>query len=158
MRYLVGIFLFSLIQVSYAKETLPKDCSHLQSATEADFVLFSKKEFIQLGECLAVSLIKERTPLNLFESCNEVDEDRRNILGIFSLSKLEAILMGQCVGAINYIYRHYDSEPVSEYRYRSSQTKKYQCIKGLHAVDLIRQSSSNSITRTKLRDLLCIKG
>jgi len=158
MRYFVGVFLFSFMQVSYAKETLPEDCSHLQSITEANFVLFSKKEFIKLGECLAVSSIKERASLNLFESCNEVDEDRRNILGIFSLSKLEAILMGQCVGAINYIYQRYDNEPVSEYSYRSSQSRKYQCRKGFDAVDIIRRSSRNSITRTKLRDLLCIKG
>tara|TARA_R110001599_G_scaffold82854_2_gene222839 strand:- start:32016 stop:32492 length:477 start_codon:yes stop_codon:yes gene_type:complete len=155
MKYLIGFILCTVFQVSFAKDSLSKDCSHLQSATEADFVLLSKKEFIELGECLAISLIKKRVPLNVVESCNEVDEDRRNILGIFSLSKLEAILIGQCVGTINYIYQHYDNEPVSTYRYRSHQTKKYQCTKGLQAVDILRQSTENSYSRTKLRDLLC---
>lgn len=147
-----------MLQVCLAKESLPKDCSHLQNATEADFVLFSKKEFIELGECLAVSFIKKSVPLNVIESCSEVDEDRRNILGIFSLSKFEAILIGQCVGAINYIYQHYDNEPVSTYSYRSRQTKRYQCIRGLQAVDILRKSTAKSYSRTKLRDLLCSGG
>jgi len=148
----MGLILCSIIQMSYANESLPEDCSHLQSVKEADFVLFSKKDFVALGECLAINLIKQKAPLNLLESCNEVDEDRRNILGILSLSKLEAILMGQCVGAINYIYQHYDNEPVSTY---GVETKTYQCTKGFSAVDIIRQSASDSISRTKLRDLLC---
>jgi hypothetical protein len=138
-----------------AKELLPKDCSHLQDVAEADFVLLRKKDFIELGECLAVSLIKKRTPLNVAESCNEVDENRRNILGILSLSKLEAILIGHCVGTINYIYQHYDNEPVSTYSYNSRKTKRYQCTKGLQAVDILRQSTANLYSRTKLRDLLC---
>ena len=155
MNYLIGLILCLMLQVSYAKESLPKDCSHLKDVTEADFVLLSKKEFIELGECLAISLIKKRTPLNVVESCSEVDEDRRNILGIFSLSKLEAILIGQCVGTINYIYQHYDNEPVSSYSYRSSKANRYQCTKGPQAVDILRQSTAKSYTRTKLRDLLC---
>ncbi len=152
MKYLIGLILCFIFQVTFAKESLPKDCSHLQDATEADFVLFSKKEFIELGECLAVSLIKKRLPLNVVDSCSEVDEDRRNILGIFSLSKLEAILIGQCIGAINYIYQRYDNEAVSTYNY---QHQKYQCINGLDAVDILRGSKAKSYTRTKLRDLLC---
>ncbi|MGK2233225.1 hypothetical protein [Colwellia polaris] len=152
MKYLIGLIFCLMIQVSFAKESLPKDCSHLQTAMEADFVLLSKKEFIELGECLAVNLIKKRTPLNVVESCNEVDEDRRNLLGIFSLSKLEAILIGQCMGTINYIYEHYDNEPVLSYNY---QTKIYQCTKGVQAVDILRQSRAKSYSRTVLRDLLC---
>lgn len=155
MRYLIGFLLYSMLQVSYAKDSLPKDCSHLQSVTEADFVLLSKKEFIELGECLAISLIKKRDAINVVESCSEVDEDRRNLLGILSLSKLEAILIGQCVGTINYIYQRYDDEPVSPYSYSSNITNRYQCTKGFQAVDILRKSNAKSYTRTKLRNLLC---
>ena len=102
MRYLIGLILCLMLQVSYAKESLPKDCSHLKGVTEADFVLLSKKEFIELGECLAISLIKKRAPLNVVESCSEVDEDRRNILGIFSLSKALIISWALFLFAVAY--------------------------------------------------------
>lgn len=152
MRYLMGLFLVSMFQVSFAEVSLPKDCSHLQSVSEADFVLLNKKEFIELGECLAISSIKKKAPLNIVESCREVDEDRRNLLGIMSLSKLEAIMIGQCVGTINYIYQHYDQELVSAYRYNN---QRYYCSKGIHAVDIIRKSSVDLNSRAMLRDLLC---
>ena len=157
MKYLIGLLLCLVFQPSYAKQSLPKNCSHLEGATKANFVLFSKTEFIQLGECLAISFIKKKVQLNFVESCNEVDEDRRNLLGIFSLSKYEAILIGQCKGIIDYIYQHYDNEPVNSNSNRSYSQALYHCTKGIEAVDRIRQSSTTLTTRTDLRNLLCTK-
>ncbi|WP_010561988.1 hypothetical protein [Pseudoalteromonas spongiae] len=150
MRHWLGLLLLLCCFTSYGKERLPSDCSHLQSVTELDFVLFSKKEFIELGECLAINAIKSNLPFNMLEACNEVDEDRRNILGIFSLSKSEAIRIGQCVGAINYIYQRYNDEPVNHYSYRT-----YQCTKGIYAVDIIRAGLFGEVNRKNLRKALC---
>ncbi|MBU2925808.1 hypothetical protein Q4530_01105 [Colwellia sp. 1_MG-2023] len=153
MKFLVGLLLCLLFQNSYAKETLIEDCRHLENATEADFVLFSKKEFIQLGECLAVSFIKKRIELDLIESCNEVDEDKRNFLGVLSLSKLEAIKIGQCIGVINFIYQHYDNEPVNSWG--SYKYKTYHCLKGNRAVDRIIRSRATLLNKQDIRKLLC---
>lgn len=150
MRYWLGLLLLSYCFTSYGKNRLPSDCSHLQEVTELDFVLFSKKEFIELGECLAINAIKTSLPFNMIEACNEVDEDRRNLLGIFSLSKSEAIRIGQCMGAINYIYQRYNDEPVSRYSY-----KTYQCTKGVDAVDIIRAGLLGDVNRKNLRKSLC---
>jgi len=150
MRYWLGPLLLSLCFASHGKNRLPSDCSHLQEITELDFVLFSKKEFIELGECLSINAIKTNSPINIVEACNEVDEDRRNILGIFSLSKSEAIRIGQCIGAINYIYQRYNNESVSHYSY-----KTYQCAKGFSAVDTIRAGLFGDVNRKSLRNALC---
>ncbi|MEO2282047.1 hypothetical protein [Pseudoalteromonas pernae] len=152
MRYWLGLLLLSLCFTSHGKNRLPSDCSHLQEVTELDFVLFSKKEFIELGECLAINAIKTNLPINIVEACNEVDEDRRNILGIFSLSKSEAIRIGQCMGAINYVYQRYNNEPVNSYSYSN---KTYQCAKGVSAVDIIRAGLFDDVNRTNLRNALC---
>lgn len=157
MKYIVGAILLVLVQTSNAKTTFPKDCSHLENVAKSDFVLFSKKEFIQLGECLAVSLIKKHSAVNLVESCNEVDEDRRNPLGILSLSKYEAILIGQCVGAINYIYQRYDNEPVYN-RPNSNSQKVYHCAKSKKAIDIIRLNKQPMLDKTDLKKLLCSEG
>jgi hypothetical protein len=153
MKFLVGILLCLFFQNSYAKETLIEDCSHLENVTEADFVIFSKKEFLQLGECLGVSFIKKKIELDLIESCNEVDEDKRNFLGILSLSKLEVIKIGQCIGVINFIYQHYDNEPVndgSNYKH-----KTYHCLKGNRAIEQIIRSRATLLNRQDIRKLLC---
>lgn len=150
MRYCLGLLLLSLCFTSHGKNRLPNDCSHLQEVTELDFVLFSKKEFIELGECLAINAIKTNLPINIVEACNEVDEDRRNILGIFSLSKSEAIRIGQCMGAINYVYQRYNNELVNRYSY-----KTYQCAKGVSAVDTIRANLFGDVNRKNLRNALC---
>lgn len=153
MKYWLGLLLISLCFNCQGKNRLPNDCTHLQKVTELDFVLFSKKEFIELGECLAINAIKSSLPFNMIEACNEVDEDRRNFLGIFSLSKTEAIRIGQCIGAINYIYQRYNDEPVNRYNYNT-----YRCTKGLDAVDIIRAGLFSDVNRKNLRKALCHKG
>ena len=88
-------------------------------------------------------------------SCNEVDEDRRNFLGILSLSKLESILLGQCTGTINYIYEHYNNERINGNKYRSSNRIVYRCKKGVKAVDILRNIKTEEIGREDIRELLC---
>ncbi|GHB59019.1 hypothetical protein GCM10008107_05180 [Psychrosphaera saromensis] len=155
MKFVIVFSLLFFSHISYSKESLPDDCIHLKSVGKANFVLLNKKEFIQLGECLAIHFIKKHSELDLVRSCNEVDEDRRNLLGILSLSKLEAILIGQCVGAIKYIYQHYNNEPINNSSNRWQSTYVYRCIKGKKAVDKIRYSSKKLLNRTNLLKLLC---
>jgi len=155
IKYLIILVLFFVTPLGHTKETLPADCSHLGSVTEANFVLFNKKELMQLGECLAITYLKKTEKLNLVKSCNEVDEDRRNFLGILSLSKLESILIGQCVGAINYVYEHYHNENVGDVNGSIAYRKIYRCIKGEEAIDVIRQSPVTELDRREVRHLLC---
>ena len=156
MKYLIILAIFLVFSSqAYAKERLPSNCAHLSEVSKASFVLFNKKEFMQLGECLAIAALKNQKKLDLVRSCNEVDEDRRNFLGILSLSKLESILLGQCMGTINYIYEHYNKERVSDYRYRSSNHRVYRCNKGVKAVDILRSINEKEVGRSDVRDLLC---
>lgn len=157
MKYLLLIILFVFIQPSFAKDTLIKDCAHLENANESEFVLFNKKEFIQLGECVAVSLIKKQSILNLPLACDEVIEDHSNPLGIFSLSKLEAIYIGQCLGIVNYIYEHYHDEKVYRYDRWSNSNNKYRCVKGINAVNILRTIKSDRLDRNDIRDMLCVE-
>jgi hypothetical protein len=152
MKYLIGFIFLFFSHLSYSKQSLPEDCSYLKDVVEADLVLFNKKEFIQLGECLAVNRLKTQSDIDLVRSCKEVDEDRRNYLGILSLSKLEAILIGQCIGSINYIYEHYNNEFTNNWR---NSSEKYTCIKGKEAVYRIMYSSMAFFNRANLRNRLC---
>ena len=154
MRFFI-LFVFSFFtQVSFAKSTLIADCSHLESASKAQFVLFNKKEFIELGECLAIYTAKNQHVKDLSMMCDEVTENASNPFGIMSLTKLEAIYIGQCVGTINYIYQRYNNELlVSRRGYRSSE--KYSCYKGVEAVDILRKNASDSMSRNEIRALLC---
>ncbi len=155
MKYLIILAILVFSSQSFAKERLPSNCAHLSEVAEASFVLFNKKEFMQLGECLAIAALKNQKKLDLLRSCSEVDEDRRNFLGILSLSKLESILLGQCMGTINYIYEHYNKERVSNYSYRSSNRTVYRCDKGMKAVDILRSINEKEVGRSDVRDLLC---
>lgn len=155
MKYLIILAILVFSSQSFAKERLPSNCSHLSEVSKASFVLFNKKEFMQLGECLAIAALKNQKKLDLVRSCNEVDEDRRNFLGILSLSKLESILLGKCIGTINYIYEHYDKERVDNYQYSSSNRLVYRCNKGEKAVDILRNIKEEGIGREDIRELLC---
>jgi hypothetical protein len=155
MRFLITVFLIIFSQVSFAKNALVDDCSHLKDASEAQFTLFSKKEFIQLGECLAVHTIKRRSITNLPMFCNEVIEDKTTPFGIMSLTKLEAIYIGQCVGVINYIYLRYNEENIDRHNSRYGRNKKYYCVKGLSAVKILSANNNDESNRSDIRDLLC---
>ncbi|WP_334059484.1 hypothetical protein [Alteromonas sp. S005] len=155
MKYLIILAILVFSSQSFAKERLPSNCAHLSEVSKASFVLFNKKEFMQLGECLAIAALKNQKKLDLKRSCNEVDEDRRNFFGILSLSKLESILLGQCMGTINYIYEHYNKERVNHYRYRTNRRIVYRCNKGMKAVDILRSINEKEVGRSDVRDLLC---
>lgn len=155
MKYLIILAILVFSSQSFAKERLPSNCAHLSEVSKASFVLFNKKEFMQLGECLAIAALKNQKKLDLVRSCNEVDEDRRNFLGILSLSKLESILLGQCMGTINYIYEHYNKERVNHYRYRTNRRIVYRCYRGEKAVDILRSIKKEEVGRNDVRDLLC---
>ena len=155
MKYLITLAILFFASQAYAKDRLPVNCSHLSEVSKASFVLLNKKEFMQLGECLAIAALKSQKKLDLMRSCNEVDEDRRNFFGILSLSKLESILLGQCTGTINYIYEHYNNERVNGNRYRSSNRIVYRCKKGEKAVDILRSINEEEVGRSDVRDLLC---
>ena len=154
MKYLIMVLFCLIAQTSFASEKLIAGCAHLKSAKEAEFVLFNKKEFIQLGECIAVNFIKKQTILNLPRACEEVTENQLNPLGILSLTKLEAIYIGQCIGVINYIYQHYHDEAV-QYNRRSRRNRKYSCVKGSAAVKILSASVNDENYRNDIRDLLC---
>lgn len=148
----MGLFFLLTIQAASAKDTLVDDCSHLKDAKEADFILFNKKEFIELGECLAIDTLKKQSVNNLPRICKEVTENEATPLGIMSLTKLEAIYIGQCIGAINYIYQRYNNERLAQ-GYRGPS--EYSCVKGMKAVKLIINQGQNDMTRRDIRDILC---
>jgi hypothetical protein len=157
MRFLITVLLIIFSQISFAKNALVDDCSHLKGASEAQFTLFNKKEFIQLGECLVVHTIKNGPITNLPMLCNEVIEDKSTPLGIMSLTKLEAIYIGQCVGVINYIYQRYNEENISLNNFRYGRSKKYYCVKGTLAVRILSERNHGESKRNDIRDLLCTK-
>lgn len=158
MKYLMAIFLCVIAHAAPANDQLMKDCSHLSNAKEAEIALFNKETFIQLGECIAVNLIKKKPIINLSRACDEVIEDKSNPFGDFSLTKLEAIYIGQCIGVINYIYQHYNDETVDIIKRKqtwNSRYRKYSCIKGLKAVSILRASANEESNRDNIRELLC---
>jgi hypothetical protein len=155
VKFLIAVFFVVFSQVSFAKNTLVDDCSHLKEASEAQFTLFNKTEFIQLGECLAVHTIKRGPITDLPMLCDEVREDDSTPLGNWSLTKLEAIYIGQCVGVINYIYQRYNEESVSLNNYRYGRSKKYYCVRGESAVKILRESNHEESNRADILNLLC---
>ena len=110
MRLTLLSFLFCLGMIStndaQAKGSLHSACKQYQEVLESSFVLFSKKELMELGTCTGVALLKGHRLSTLVDSCNEVEE-AKSVFGIASLSKAEAIKVGQCVGVIDYIYQRY---------------------------------------------------
>lgn len=120
-------------------------CENLDALDSQRFVLFNKKDLIELGECVALEVIKSDKPYDWGTTCREFLEDERAILGNLVLSKLEAIQIGQCVGAINYIYMRYHKED------RNSE----RCLKGKDAIQVLAILRDDSITKRELRSLLC---
>lgn len=158
MKFLFTFVLILLTQPSLAKEALVDDCSHLKDASESEFALFSKKEFIELGECLAVYTIERRAIVDLPMLCDEVIEDESNPLGNWSLTKLEAIYIGQCLGVIDYVYKRYNKQFVLRNNSWNTRNKKYSCYRGGDAVKVLRKKASNKMSEYDIRDLLCEAG
>lgn len=139
--------------LTIAKNSLVKKCAHLQEVSESQFMLFNKKEFIELGECLAVHTIKKQRVEGLPKVCAEVVENEDNPFGIMSLSKLETIYIGQCIGTINYIYQRYDNELVN--RNQGGYGYRYACRKGIPAAKVLINQATDSISRNQIKNLLC---
>jgi len=153
---LIILLIFTLTSsVTLAKNILVNECVHLQEISESQFVLFNKKEFIKLGECLAVHTIKRHKIKHLPKLCAEVIENEDNPFGIMSLSKLETIYIGQCIGTINYIYQRYDNELVNQYRGGYRYKEIYACRRGLPAAKVLINHASDSMSRNQIKNLLC---
>ncbi|NRA59810.1 MAG: hypothetical protein HRU25_02655 [Psychrobium sp.] len=158
MRLIILSMLFCLSMVNansaLAKVDVYGDCKQqYQGMVASSFVLFSKKELMELGTCTGVALLKRNRLSTLVYSCNEAQE-ARSVFGIATLSKAEAIQVGQCVGVINYIYDRYDGERLDYSAYRRSNYV-YSCIRGRAAVDLLSKEPKRSYGRNTVRDLLC---
>lgn len=148
------LLLFSL--PSFAKSELPYGCDEYSKVEEKSFVLFNKKQFIELGECAGEALVKAKKVYNIADACSEVVEDKNSLLGIFSLSKLEAIKMGVCLGAINAVYNRYDREVVTTTNSYLRSKRYYSCKKGMEGVSkLISSADDEYYERSELRDILC---
>jgi hypothetical protein len=155
MRLIITLFLLFASSSGLANTNVIESCQHLEETTEAKFILFSKRDLVELGECIGISFLKNKVKVNLVESCNEIDEDKRNILGILSLSKREAIQIGQCAGVINFIYQHYHGEKAYDTLRNRYSNRKYSCKKGDLAITLIRQAVTTKLNRESIKDLLC---
>ena len=148
------LLLFSL--PSFAKSELPYGCDEYSKVEEKSFVLFNKKQFIELGECAGEALVKAKKVYDIADACSEVVEDKNSLLGIFSLSKLEAIKMGVCLGAINAVYNRYDREVVTATDSYRRPKRYYSCKKGMEGVSkLISSADDEYYERSELRDILC---
>jgi len=157
MRYFFILMLVLILfsQTSFAKSDLPYGCTEYTKVEDKDLVLFNKKQFIELGECAGAELVKAKKVSHISNACSEVIEDKQSLLGIFSLSKVEAIKMGVCFGAINAVYTRYDRElTIDSGRYRTK--RYYSCKKGMEAVNtLIFGAKDEYYERSELRDILC---
>lgn len=120
-------------------------------------VIFNKAELMELGACVGIELVKHDKLLNISEACDEVVEDKLNPLGMLSLSKKEAIQIGQCFGVIKYIYDYYDDAKYQAPYYSSYRRSDnvYQCEKGMRAVSILRASEQKFSSRADIRDVLC---
>lgn len=155
MKIIILLMLISFTQSPFAKDALVDDCSHLKEATEAEFTLFSKKEFIELGECIGVYTIERKPILDLSMLCDEVREDETNPFGNWSLTKLEAIYIGQCLGVIDYVYNRYNRQFVMRRNSWNTQNEKYSCYRGGDAVKILRKKASIKMSEHDIRDLIC---
>ena len=149
MRLLL-ILLLLFPAICSGNEYLKVDCEDLAEVEQSVFQMFDLKDFVELGQCVGVKLLKQGKDQSLAKACSEVIEDQKNLLGSFSLSKAEAIQIGQCVGIIKYIYDHYNGDI-----YSRSSYQKYRCKKGEAAVEILI-ATSGLISLEQVREKLCI--
>jgi len=139
-----------------AKIRLAKSCKQYTSLAKSAFILFNKQELISLGECVAQDILRMQMPLTtLVQACNEIKE-ADGLLGITALSKAEAIRIGQCLGAINYVDTRFHGTKVNirnKYGRRSNLT--YNCARGQLAVDLIVQHNEDRFNSNGIRNIIC---
>jgi len=126
---------------------------------KTNLIFFNSAEVIKVGECVGVELVKRGIDQELSKACGEVIENKTNVLGALSLSKKEALQIGQCMGVINYVYDRYNNEEYRPSRYDRYYSKYknyvYQCDTGMTAVNKLTITSASLSSRSKIRDVLC---
>lgn len=155
------LFLTFLVSCnSIADMHVPTRCEEsLTQISKANLIFFNTTEVIKVGECVGVELIKKGIEQELTKACAEVVENEDNVIGVLSLSKKEALQIGQCFGVINYVYDRYNDEQykASRYNRESSKYKRYvyQCTTGMNAVKKLISTPYAVSSRSKIRDVLC---
>lgn len=149
MKIFITLILLAYIPLSLAKSSLPNSCSDYTEISKSDFILFNKAEFIDLGECIGRALLQKGKLTFLAEACEEVTEDKLSTFGIVTLSKVEAIQIGQCLGAIAYTHDRYQGK---EYSY-SNET--YHCSQGIEAIKLLSSTTNSLKSSRDVRSVIC---
>jgi len=155
MKHLFLLILLICSTTANAKKSFYNDCVQEDTIGKFSLILFNKIELINLGSCVGIAAIEYGTDLKLAESCKEVVEDKASILGMLTLSKAEAIQIGQCLGVIKYIHNKYHNEYVNNKNSYRNSREKYQCEKGMVAVNIIMKLSESKVSKHSLRDSLC---
>jgi len=145
---------------SIAEIRVPVRCEEsVAQISTTNLIFFNSTEVIKVGECVGVELVKRGVMEALPKACDEVVEHKNNLLGALSLSKKEALQIGQCMGVINYVYDRYNDEKYNTSRYDSYYSKYksyvYQCVTGMTAVKKLASTTYSLSSRSKIRDVLC---
>lgn len=160
MRQLLLLLTLVISCNSLADMRVPARCDEsVSQINKTNLIFFNSTEVIKAGECVGVELVKRGVDQELPKACGEVVENKTNVLGALSLSKKEALQIGQCLGAINYVYDRYNDEKYHPSRYDSYYSKYksyvYQCATGMSAVQRLISTTHSLSSRSKIRDVLC---
>jgi hypothetical protein len=160
MRQLLLLLTLVISCNSLADMRVPARCDEsVSQINKTNLMFFNSTEVIKAGECVGVELVKRGVDQELPKACGEVVENKTNVLGALSLSKKEALQIGQCLGAINYVYDRYNDETYHPSRYDSYYSKYksyvYQCATGMSAVQRLISTTHSLNSRSKIRDVLC---
>ena len=148
---LIAVSLFTSLN-TFAKIQLSKECEKHTDVAKSSFILFNKQELIELGVCVSHDLLRRNKSVkDLRSACKEAIE-ADGPLGIWELSKAEAIQVGQCLGAINYVSTRFHNRKIKKYDYRYG---KYVCSRGNEAIKLVSIGSDESLRDTDVRELIC---
>ncbi len=153
MIKIIALMLLAYIPQSMAKSSLIHNCSEYEKIAESDFILLNKAEFIQLGQCVGIELMRTERMNHLVEACSEVVEDNISPLGVFSLSKVEAIKIGQCLGAVDYVYYEYNG--TKYYDWYSDSYKTVHCTQGNVAAKSLSLQTGSLDTVQDVRTVIC---
>lgn len=103
LNALLVLSLFFLVSPTLKANTfLPVDCNQIEEGLEKSksiipfLVESSVKDVVDVGRCVARSVIKKNKYVNWGSACSEIIEYETSIFGALSFSKSEAIKVGQC--------------------------------------------------------------
>lgn len=160
MRQLLLLLTLVISCNSLADIRVPARCEEsVIQIKKTSLIFFNSTEAIKVGECVGVELVKRGVEQELPKACGEVIENKNNVLGELSLSKKEALQIGQCMGVINYVYDRYNNEKYRPSRYDRYYSKYqnyvYQCATDITAVKRLISTGDSLSSRSKIRDVLC---